>query len=84
MTWFDAVILILGAMGLLILIGLGRKLEAKLDTTLNLVAGLTQSKPVMGPIHPDIANLSKPPEEKTVYHLTPEHDAKVLGDEDAG
>lgn len=80
MNWFDAVILILWAMGLLIMVGLGRKLEAKLDATLNLVRGLTQPNTVTARLLTKPAD--PPSEEKTVFHLTPEHDAKVLGDND--
>jgi hypothetical protein len=80
-TWGDVVIIILGAMAALTLIGLGRRLEAKLDAALNLVRGMTQPKVVMGPFNPKVAP-PPPPEERTVFHLTPEHDAKVLGEDD--
>lgn len=83
MTWIDAVQIILWAMGLLILIGLGRKLEAKLDAALNLVASLTTPPKgvAIGELSASL-RAAKAEMEKTVYHLTPEHDAKVLGDDD--
>jgi hypothetical protein len=81
MTWGDVVIIILGAMGFLVLFTLGRRLETKLDAALNLVRGLTQPKAVMGLVNPKFAP-APPSEERTVFHLTPEHDAKVLGEDD--
>lgn len=80
MNWFDAVLLILWAMGLLILIGLGRKLEAKLDTILTLIRAITGPATTTPPSIRG-RDVPPPPEEKTVYHLTAEHDAKLLGED---
>lgn len=78
MIWLESAILILLAVGILIAVGIGRKLERKLDACLNLFRALTSPQKIssvrgIGP---------QPPEEKTVFHLTPEHDAKVLGEAD--
>jgi hypothetical protein len=80
MTWGDAVIIILWAMGVLVLLGLGRKLEVKLDAILKLFADTARPKLTGNPA--SVRTEPNPPEERTVFHLTAEHDAKVLGEDD--
>lgn len=82
MTWTTGIILGLSLLNLLLLLGAIGLLKAKLDAVLNLARILMAPKSMTAPTtapHP----ADPPKEDKSVIHLTQEHDSKVLGDEDA-
>lgn len=94
MTWTTGINLGLSLLNLLLLLGAIGFIKVKLVPVLKLIRGLIEPKTISGPgiyrydlsaedvaagrFHP----ANPPKEDKTVIHLTAEHDSKVLGDGD--